>query len=98
MIPYAIDIQDTNIYTENPDGTYTVEDGEPDPIDVFDPEMNILIVLAMVMVVEQQQQQLTQQHREQIRMNTLIYIGLPRHLVGFATLYIMPTEQVQILM
>ena len=26
--PYAIDIQDTNIYTENPDGTYTVEDGE----------------------------------------------------------------------
>ena len=36
--PYAIDIQDTNIYTENPDGTYTVEDGEPDPIDVFDPD------------------------------------------------------------
>jgi hypothetical protein len=30
--PYAIDITDTNIYTENPDGTYTVEDDEPDPI------------------------------------------------------------------
>ena len=39
--PYAIDIQDTNIYTENPDGTYTVEDGEPDPIDVFDPNKYI---------------------------------------------------------
>ena len=32
--PYAIDITDTNIYTENPDGTYTVEDGEPDPIEM----------------------------------------------------------------
>ena len=32
--PYAIDITDTNIYTENPDGTYTVEDGEPDPIEI----------------------------------------------------------------
>ena len=32
--PYAIDIQDTNIYTENDDGTYTVEDGEPDPIEM----------------------------------------------------------------
>jgi len=31
--PYAIDIQDTNIYTENTDGTFTVTDGEPDPID-----------------------------------------------------------------
>mgnify|MGYP003679016412 FL=1 len=29
--PYAIDIQDTNIYTPNLDGTYSIEDGEPDP-------------------------------------------------------------------
>ena len=38
--PYAIDITDTNIYTENPDGTYTVEDGEggvdPYAIDITD--------------------------------------------------------------
>ena len=32
--PYAIDIQDTNIYTENDDGTFTVTDGEPDPIEM----------------------------------------------------------------
>ena len=36
--PYAIDITDTNIYTENPDGTYTVEDGEPDPIEIDEPD------------------------------------------------------------
>ena len=36
--PYAIDITDTNIYTENPDGTYTVEDGEPDPIEIVGDE------------------------------------------------------------
>ena len=35
--PYAIDIQDTNIYTENDDGTYSIEDGEPDPEPDFDP-------------------------------------------------------------
>jgi len=35
--PYAIDIQDTNIYTLNEDGTYTIEDGEPDPKLNFDP-------------------------------------------------------------
>jgi hypothetical protein len=35
--PYAIDIQDTNIYTLNEDGTYTIEDGEPDPEPDFDP-------------------------------------------------------------
>lgn len=29
--PYAIDTQDTNIYTPNLDGTYSIEDGEPDP-------------------------------------------------------------------
>ena len=29
--PYAIDIADTNIYTPNLDGTYSIEDGEPDP-------------------------------------------------------------------
>ena len=36
--PYAIDITDTNIYTENPDGTYIVEDGEPDPIEIVGDE------------------------------------------------------------
>ena len=35
--PYAIDIQDTNIYTPNLDGTYSIEDGEPDPKPDFDP-------------------------------------------------------------
>jgi len=34
---YAIDIQDTNIYTLNDDGTYTITDGEPDPEPGFDP-------------------------------------------------------------
>ena len=36
--PYAIDIQDTNIYTLNDDGTYSIEDGEPDPEPGFDPD------------------------------------------------------------
>ena len=34
---YAIDIADTNIYTLNDDGTYTITDGEPDPEPDFDP-------------------------------------------------------------
>ena len=36
--PYAIDIADTNIYTLNDDGTYSIEDGEPDPEPDFDPD------------------------------------------------------------
>ena len=35
--PYAIDITDTNIYTLNEDETYSIEDGEPDPEPVLDP-------------------------------------------------------------